>query len=77
MRELPKLKERQVRYRKLQKLLKGYGLNGNKIHTVIGVCHVTAKKKMDNPELFTIADLDAISRSFGVPWDDVREALVR
>jgi hypothetical protein len=74
---LPRLKERPVRYAKLQRLLRSYGLTGNRIHEAIGVSHVTGKKKMDNPELFTVQDLESISRSFGIPWDDVREALVR
>lgn len=74
---MPRLKQQAVKYQKLQNLLRGHGLNGNKIAPKLGCSHVTGKKKMDNPELFTVKDLDAINRFFGVPWDEIREALIR
>lgn len=74
---MPRIKQQAVRFQKLQALLKSHGLNGNKIAPKLGCSHVTAKKKMDNPELLTLKDLDSLNRCFGVPWDDIREALVR
>lgn len=74
---MPRLKQQTVRFQKLRMLLKSYDLNGNKIAPKLGCSHVTGKKKLDNPEFLTLKDLDALNRCFGIPWDEIREAMVR
>jgi len=77
---LPKLKERsiqQVPYVRVQRLIKGYGINGNKLSPILGCSSPHAKKKLDNPELFTLDDLDRISNYWGIPWEDFKDAMVR
>ena len=74
---MPRLKKRSVNFEDLQLLLKGYGLNGNNLAPILGQSHVTAKKKIDNPELFTLKDLNAINRRVGVSWDEIRGVIIR
>ena len=74
---MPRLKQPEPKFSRLQKTLKGYGLNGTKISPVLRISPVTARKRMKDPQLFTVKDLDALSRHFGIPWDEIRESIVR
>ena len=74
---MPRLKERGVKFAKIQQLLRGRNLNGPKIAVALGVTPPTANKKLEHPELFTIRDLDALNRHYGIPWEEIRESIVR
>ena len=73
---MPRLKQQEPKFSRLQKTLKGYGLNGTKISPVLRISPVTARKRMKDPQLFTVKDLDVLSRHFGIPWNEITEALV-
>ena len=73
---MPRLKQQEPKFSRLQKTLKGYGLNGTKIAPVLRVSPVTARKRMKDPQLFTVRDLNILSRHFGIPWNEITEALV-
>ena len=77
MRRLPRLKQPEVKFSRLQKTLRAYALNGTKIAPVLKVSPVTARKRMKDPQLFTVKDLDVLSRHFGIPWEEIRESIVR
>ena len=74
---MPRLKQPEVKFSRLQKTLRAYALNGTKIAPVLKVSPVTARKRMKDPQLFTVKDLDVLSRHFGIPWDEIRESIVR
>ena len=77
MSELPRLKERKPNFEPVQRVLYSYYLNGTRIAPVIGVSPPTARKKLENPELFTLKDLYSISRNLGIPWHEIREAMIK
>lgn len=74
---MPRLKERKPNFEPVQRVLNSYSLNGTRIAPVIGVSPPTARKKLENPELFSLKDLYNISKQLGVPWHEIREAMVR
>lgn len=74
---MPRLKREKPNFEPIQRLLYSYYLNGNRIAPVIGVSGTTARKKLQNPELFTIKDLWNISKCLGIPWHEILEAMVR
>lgn len=74
---MPRLKQRQVPYYRLQRLIRSYGLNGTRLAPALGVSAPTARKKIENPMLLTIEDLDSMNRYLGIPMEELREAIVR
>ena len=74
---MPRLKQQEPKFSRLQKTLRAYALNGTKIAPVLKISPVTARKRMKDPQLFTVKDLDVLSRHFGIPWDEIRESIVR
>lgn len=76
MSELPRLKEKKAPFDAVQRVLRSYYLNGSRIAPVIGVSGPTARKKLENPELFTLKDLYSISKCLGIPWHEIREAMI-
>lgn len=73
---MPRLRQTVPKFDRVQRVLRSYGLNGSRIAPVLKISPVTARKKMRDPWLFTIKDLDAISRYYGIPWDEILEAMV-
>lgn len=73
---MPRLKQPEVKFVKVQRTIKSYGLTGTRIAPAIHVSPVTARKKLRNPELFTIRELDSISKCFGIPWSEIQESMV-
>lgn len=74
---MPRLKEQKIPFLKMKRLLLSYGMNGVKLGKVIEKSHVTAKKKIENPALLTLGDLDKINKRIPIPWEEIREAIVR
>jgi len=74
---LPKLRQTVPKFDRIAKVLRSYELNGSKIAPVLKISPVTARKKMRDPWLFTIKDLDALARYYGIPWAEIKEAMVR
>ena len=72
---MPYIRPKEPPFEKLSRLLKGYGLNGVKTAKIIGVSAPTAKKKLEDPELFTLKDLKKISVAVHIPIDEIREAI--
>lgn len=74
---MPRLKQREIPFQKMNRLLKSYGMNGNQLGMVLGMSAHAAKRRLDNPWLLTIEDLDKINRFVPIPWEEIREAIVK
>ena len=74
---MPRPKEQKIPFLKMKRLLLSYGMNGVKLGLVLGCSHVSARKKLNNPWLLTLNDLDAINKFIPIPWEEIREAIVR
>lgn len=64
-------------FARMTRLLKGYDMNGVTLGRVLGCSAPTARGKIDNPERLTLGDLDKLRRVGHIPWDEIKEALVR
>lgn len=74
---MPRLKKREIPFQAMTMLLKSYGMTGPKFAPVLMQSHVTAKKKIEDPSLLTLGDLDRVNRVLGIPWEELREAVRR
>ena len=72
---MPYIKPPTAPFARMARMLKGYGLNGNKLSTVLECAPATALKKLSNPELLTLGDLRAINLKAHIPMDEIREAI--
>ena len=60
----------------MERLLRGYGINGANLAHAIGCAEVTARKKLTDPMRLTLGDLSAIHSRFGVPVNELRERVL-
>ena len=74
---MPRLRQTQAEFATLGRLLRGYGANGAAIARAIGCAPTTGKKKLDEPKYLTVGDLSKLSVAFGIPFDEIRSALVK
>ena len=74
---MPRLKKTEIPFSKMSRLLIGYGLNAPELSRVLKVSEPTARKRLSQPELFTLGDLDRINRFGHVPIEEIRMALVQ
>lgn len=72
---MARLNRRETPFAEMQRLLRGYGLNGPKMAVAMGCSENTAKKRIDNPGLLTLNDLENISRRAQIPMDEIRGAI--
>jgi len=59
----------------LSRLIIGYGLNSNRLAAIIDLSQPTCQKKLKNPDLFTLGDLQNISNIGKVPFAEILETL--
>ena len=71
---MPKLKETH-NFIEVNRLLKGYGLNAPRLAECLSCSVPTARKKLANPELLTLADIKAVSQRGHIPIDEIRSAI--
>ena len=74
---MPRLREQKGEFAALGRLLKGYGASGAAIARAIGCAPGTGKKKLDEPKYLTVGDLAKLSAAFGIPFDEIRNAMVK
>lgn len=74
---MPRLRQTQTEFAPLGRLLKGYGASGAAIARTLGCAPTTGKKKLDEPKYLTVGDLAKISVAFGIPFEEIRSALVK
>lgn len=72
---MPYIKQKQPAFAKLSRLIRGYGFTGPKLAEILGCSAPTAKKKIDSPEYFTLAELKMLNSAGHIPADEIREAI--
>lgn len=72
---MPYIKPKQPPFAKLGRLMKGYELSGRQIAEMLGCAPATGCKKLADPSLFTLADLQKINRAAHIPADEIRDAI--
>ena len=64
------VKPREPDFVRIQRVIRGYNLNGAKVAEIIGMSAPTGRKKLDHPELFTLGELKRISQNAHIPWEE-------
>lgn len=72
---MPKLRQTTPEFDAVAEKLRGKGANGANLSKVLGCAPATARKKLAEPRLLTLGDLERASRHFGIPFADLREAI--
>nr|DAK83935.1 MAG TPA: LAMBDA REPRESSOR (TRIPLE MUTANT)/DNA COMPLEX-DNA COMPLEX, DOUBLE HELIX, TRANSCRIPTION-DNA.1A [Caudoviricetes sp.] len=70
---MPYLKGREPKFAKVARLIKGYA-TPPKVAEMIGCSANTARKKMNDPQQFTLGELNLICRSAHIPVEEMRQA---
>ena len=74
---MPRLRQTRPEYDAVGRLLRGYGANGATLSKALGCAPATARKKLTEPKHLTLGDLSCISKKFGIPFDEVKNAIVK
>lgn len=74
---MPKLRQTRPEFDAVSRLLKGYGANAASVSRALGCAPATAKKKLEDPKNLTIGDLSKLGSTYGIPFDEIRSAIVR
>lgn len=74
---MPKLRQSKPDFAPLGRLLKGYGATGAAVARAIGCAPTTGKKKLDDPKYLTVGDLSKLSLAFGIPFEEIRNAMIK
>ena len=74
---MPRLRQTRPEFDAVGRLLKGYGINAASIARTLKCAPVTAMKKLTEPKNFTVGDLSVLSVTYGIPFDEIRGALVK
>lgn len=74
---MPRVRQSEIPFSKMRRLLLGYELNGPKLGAILGCSPKTAKARLDNPETLTLADLHNINVKGHVPIDEIKGAMAR
>lgn len=72
---MPYIKQRNVPYAKVRRLLLGYGLDATALSAVLGCSYNTAAARLKNPQELTLQEIGAINRRGHVPMEELREAI--
>lgn len=74
---MPRLRQPHTDYAAITRLLLGYGASGLSVSKALGCAPATARKKMNAPKNFTLGELDTLSRKYGIPFEEVKGAIVK
>ena len=66
--------KREIPFAKMQRLLRGYGLNGPKLGDVLGCSPTTARVRLNSPETLTLGELERISTHAHIAWQEILDA---
>lgn len=72
---MPYIKPRDVDFVKVQRTIKGYSILAPQLAQALDCSEPTARKKLNNPELFTLADIKKISRRLHIPLEELRAGI--
>ena len=74
---MPYLKPKAEPWKKLVRLLRGYGITGAALAGILEVSQPTAYRRLREPGSFTLDELYAVSVRGHVPMEEIREAVSR
>lgn len=74
---MPYTKPKEPPFVRMQRLLRGYGLNGENLAPILEVTPPTARSRLEQPEMLTLRDLDRINRFAHIPMEEIREAITK
>ena len=74
---MPYLKPKAEPWKKLLRLLRGYGITGTTLAGILEVSQPTAYRRLREPGSFTLDELYSISVRAHIPLSEIREVLVR
>ncbi|MDY3078842.1 MAG: hypothetical protein SOR56_01295 [Oscillospiraceae bacterium] len=73
---MPRVKCAETPYKALIILINGYlALNGKHLEDVMNCSYNKAHSRLRDPALFTLQELRTISRSLGIPIEELRAAI--
>lgn len=65
---------RETKFAALGRCIRGYA-NAPKVAEALGCTPKTARNKLNNPELFTVGDLEQIRNKLHIPIEEIRERI--
>ena len=68
-------KKSKLPFEKMKRLLCAYEINAPKLAQALGVTPTTARKKLQQPELLTLKDLQLIHSRLHIDWGSIREGI--
>ena len=74
---MPYIKPKYEPWKKLVRLLRGYGITGTTLAGILEVSQPTAYRRLREPGSFTLDELYAISVRGHIPATELREAISR
>ena len=64
-----------TRFIEFTRLIRGYGFNSVSLSKILNCSPPTAKKKLDNPSLFTLGDISNLNLTGKIPIEEIRDAI--
>ena len=74
---MPYIKPKYEPWKKLVRLLRGYGITGAALAGILEVSPPTAYRRLKEPGTLTLDELYAISTRAHIPMEEIREAVIR
>jgi len=74
---MPYVKRIEIPYAAVGRLLKGYGINAEKLAGILECSVPTARARLNDPQRFSLAELGKVSRKGHVPIEEIRDAITR
>ena len=64
-----------VPFIEIRRTFTGRGINQTRLSELLGCARQTARKKLDNPKLFTLEELERIIRAARIPAEEIRGSI--
>ncbi len=61
----------------VRRLLLGYDVTASSLAETLGCCYNTARSRLDNPQTFTLHELELVSLRHPVPMEEIRTSIRR
>lgn len=71
---MPRLKKKEPDFIKVARVIKGYA-SAPQVAKMLNCSANTARRRLNDPQTFTLGELNMICRQAHIPWEDMREAV--
>lgn len=61
----------------VRRLLLGYDVTPSALARILGCAYTTARSRLDNPQTFSLGELERVSLKAHIPMDEIRAAIRR